>query len=453
MIMKKTFIFLAAVAGLILPVQSQEIDHPDSLYEQLNQLTTVEYATELELSLQDAVQYALRQNRSLQNASLDVKKAHAKRWQSIAAMLPQVNGTAQYTNMCGYEMSLNGMPVAMPPYIQHSVNATIGLSATGIVNALLSNIAIEMQDITRSKSEDDLAANVVSSYAAALVLKDMISLSDSSLANMESIAEQTKRMVEVGAAESTQYDQLAVKVNMLKNTIHQAERNLRISYDALRVLLDVDNTTDLRLTNSLDEILNLEEAYGLLLEPFNIQNNYDYQLLQKKVELAKKTVLMAAMAYVPSVGASYIYTAKKFLSDKAGFNMQPPHTVAVSVNIPLWTSGKNAAAITEQKIALMEAENTLSEVSDNLGIQYQQLRYNLVNTYETYINEKENITVTQRVLKNIGQKYNWGASSALELTNASNDLVSAQTNYVQSVLNLVKAQVDLEKFLNNKPIR
>jgi outer membrane protein TolC len=37
----------------------------------------------------------------------------------------------------------------------------------------------------------------------------------------------------------------------------------------------------------------------------------------------------------------------------------------------------------------------------------------------------------------------------MELTNASNDLINAQSSYVQAILSLVNAQVGLEKFLNN----
>lgn len=75
--------------------------------------------------------------------------------------------------------------------------------------------------------------------------------------------------------------------------------------------------------------------------------------------------------------------------------------------------------------------------------------FNLTNTYETYLNEKDNIEVSQRVFKSAAEKYKWGASSNMELTNASNDLINAQSTYVQSILSLVNAQVELEKFLNN----
>ena len=41
-------------------------------------------------SLAEAQQYAVEHNRTLANASLDVQKAQAVKWQRIAALLPQV---------------------------------------------------------------------------------------------------------------------------------------------------------------------------------------------------------------------------------------------------------------------------------------------------------------------------------------------------------------------------
>jgi outer membrane protein TolC len=89
-----------------------------------------------------------------------------------------------------------------------------------------------------------------------------------------------------------------------------------------------------------------------------------------------------------------------------------------------------------------------AETTDNLGIQNEQLRYNLENAYDTYLTEKKNIDVTQRVFTSTTNKFDQGVASNLELVNASNDLITAQSSYVQSVLALVNAQVELEKFLN-----
>lgn len=129
--------------------------------------------------------------------------------------------------------------------------------------------------------------------------------------------------------------------------------------------------------------------------------------------------------------------------------MTPPNVVQVSIRMPLWSSGKRAAGVVEKKIALEQARNTLAETSDQLGIQYQQLRFNLQNAYETYLTEQENLKVVNRVFESVSNKYRYGTNSNLELVNAGNDVISAQSSYVQAVLSLINAEVELDKFLNN----
>jgi len=403
---------------------------------------------ELSLSLEEAQDYAVKANRSLRNANLAVQEAYAQRWQTIAQMLPQANASWGYSSMCGYKMDFQGMEISMPDYSTTGVSASVGISGTAVVGAVLNTIAIDMQKISLEQSEDNLRANVKTSYASVLVLQDVVALLDSSLQNVEKLAAMTQRSVDVGAAEQTSADQIMVRVNTLRNNINSNKRSTQLAIASLKVLLDVPVETELTLTTTLDDMLSAEAVLNLLGQDFSIANNLNYQTLQKNVELATANVHMAAWAYGPTVSAGYQYSNQHYYAD-GGFRMTPPHSVSVSVSMPLWSSGKRAAGVVEKKIALEEARNTLAETTDNLGIQDQQLRYTLQNAFESYLTEKENLDVTQRVFQSTTNKYNYGTSSNLELVNASNDVITAQSNYVQAVLTLVNAEVELDKFLNN----
>ena len=402
----------------------------------------------LELSLKDAQNYAIAQNRSLKNASLAVQEAYAQRWQTIAAMLPQVDGTVSYTNMLGYEINFGAMTRPMLPYLNVGPQVAVGFNVQGVIGVLLNNVAIDMKKISLEKSESELRGSVMSSYVSVLALQSISNLLDSSLMNIQELEAITQNAVNAGAAEQTSADQIRVRVNTLKNNINVQKRLIELATNSLKVLLDVPVETELVLTENLDAILSPERVLNLLGENFNIENNLNYQRLQKQTELAKRNVAMAGAAYGPTLSAYYQYNYRKDFGE-GGFSMAPPQTAGVTVSIPLWSSGKRAAGVIEKKIALEEAKNTLSETTDNLAIQYSQLCFNLTNAYETYINEKENIDVTQRVFASTTNKYQWGAASNVELTNASNDLISAQSTYVQAILSLVNAQVELEIFLNN----
>ena len=402
----------------------------------------------LNLSLAEAQDYAVETNRSLRNASLAVQKAYAQRWQTIATMLPSADLSWGYTSMMGYKMNFGGMPIEMPDNGTLGITAAVGINGQAIVGALLNNVAIDMQKLSLQQSEDNLRANIKTSYASVLVLQNVVTLLESSLANIEQMAEMTQRSVDVGAAEQTTADLIKVRVNTLKNNINANLRSTQLAMNALKVLLDVPAETELVLTSTLENFLSAEAVLALLGNDFVLENNLNYQLLEKNVELAKKNVHMAGWSYGPTVALAYQYSQKDYFGEKEGFNMTPPNAVSLNISMPLWSSGKRAAGVVEKKIALEEARNTFAETTNNLGIQNEQLRYNLQNGYETYMNEKDNMEVTQRVFESTTNKFNQGAASNLDLVNASNDLITAQSSYVQAVLTLVNAQVELEKFLN-----
>lgn len=445
--MKKVFVILSAVLlSTSLFAEDHVMAATKSYYH-----TQDSVPSSLSLSLRDAQNYAIKQNRSLRNASLAVQEAYAKRWQTIAAMLPQVDGSYSYSNYLGYSATMSTamgeFTINMPNVGALGATASVGINGQGIVGVLLNNVAIKMKKIALEKSENELRSSVMSAYVSVLALQSITGLLDSSLVNIQGLEQMTQNAVNVGAAEQTSADQIRVRVNTLKNNINAQKRNVELATNSLKVLLDVPAETELVLTENMDEVLSPERVLELLSQDFAIENNLNYQLLQQQVELAKRNVHMAGWAYGPTVALAYNYQNQKYYGE-GGMRMTPPNVIQVSVKMPLWSSGKRAAGVVEKKIALEEAKNTLSETTDNLEIQYRQLCFDLTNAYETYMNEKENIEVTQRVFRSTTEKYKWGAASNLELTNASNDLINAQSTYVQAMLSLVNAQAELEEFLN-----
>ena len=449
--MMKRFLSLM-VAALVISGGAMAEDHVMAATKKAPQRNVPQA---LSLSLEEAQDYAIESNRSLRNADLAVQQAYAQRWQTIAAMLPQADLSWTYQHLrdsgfVAYTSPFEEFGMGKMSDNTLGVSASIGINGQAIVGALLNNIAIDMQKINKEQSEVNLRASVKTSYASVLVLQDVVALLDSSLQNVEQLAEMTQRSVDVGAAEQTTADQIKVRVNTLRNNINSNKRSTLLALNSLKVLLDVPVETELTLTTSLEDMLSAEAVLKLLGEDFIPQRNLSYQTLEKNVELAKTNIHMAGWAYGPTVGLSYSYTKLGRIDGDPVFSMNPPHTIAVSVSMPLWSSGKRAAGVVEKKIALEEARNTFAETADNLGIQNQQLRFNLQNSFETYTTEKENMDVTQRVFQSTTNKFNQGATSNLELVNASNDLITAQSTYVQAVLTLVNAQAELEKFLNNK---
>lgn len=409
---------------------------------------TAQDTLKLELSLEAAKQYALEHNRTMQNASLSVKQAYATRWQAIASMLPQVSAGLDYTNMCGYEMNLMNLKMAMPPYGTLSVTASVALSGTQIVAALINNLSIEMSDVNVKKTEQDITSSVTSLYMSILAMEKTKNLLDLNLKNLQTLYESTANAVKVGVMEQTNADQISVQVSSMQSSINTTERSLEMLYNSLALQLGQGVGCYITLTQKLDELLNVEVAMELLHTELDLSKNYDYQLLQKNTELSQKQITMAAMNYVPTLSAYYQYSAKKYFSDEETMNMTAPNMVGVSVKIPIWSSGVRASTITEKKLAYKAAQNTLADTEDALRVQDKQLRYNLTSAYENYQTQTKNLDVSQRVFDNISRKFEQGYASSTDVTNSSITLLAAQSDYVSAMLQMVNAHIELKKLLN-----
>lgn len=409
---------------------------------------------ELRLSLEEARNYALEHNRTLQNANLSVRQAHAARWQTIASMLPQADMSLglNYTDGKMKFALQDGMP-PMEREIENlagslGVSASIAVNGQLIMGALINNTAIEMQDINKRNTELDVVSNVETYYITALAMERTVEILNKSLTDLEKLYEITLNTVKVGAAEQTTADQIKVQVSSMRSAINSTKRSLEMIYNALALQLATGADVKLVLTDELDKLLNVEEALNLLASDFNLSNNYSYQLAEQNVKMAKQNVIMAGMAYVPTLSAFYQYTApNKYFSGDAAME-QSMGVVGLQLSIPLWSSGKRAAGITEKKLVRQATENSLADARDALMVQHKQLRYNLSSAYEDFDTQKLNIDVSQRVFESTSNKFEYGHASSLELTNASMTLLTAQSDYVQAILNLVNAQIELKKLLN-----
>lgn len=406
----------------------------------------------LRLSLEEAQQYAVEHNAAMQNANLEVKKAEMERWKTISSMLPQVKGTFDYQNMLGYEMEMGmaGQTIKIPlnPNGTFGVNAAVALTGAQVVGTMLQNLAVEMTDLSRQQTELQTRAQVKNVYVSHLVMQETIGLLDSSLANLERLAATSQAAVNVGAAEQVDADKLQVQVATLKSSINSTKRSLQVLKNSLLLQLGADANAELELTTDMDEILSVDAAARLMQEPFRIENNYDYQLLAKNEELSRRQVNMAWMDFLPTVAVFYQYSAKTYFGKDAGMNMTPPNMLGASVSLPIFTSGTRLANIKSARIALQETQNSRRQAEDGLRLQYNQLRYDLASALENYDIQSKNMEVTQRVFASLSEKYKYGRASSLELTQASTDIISAQSNYIQAVMNVISAQVALENLLN-----
>jgi len=209
--------------------------------------------------------------------------------------------------------------------------------------------------------------------------------------------------------------------------------------------MGIDYDQEIELTDSLDALMNNLEISTKLSVSFNPSQNPQYQLMETQEKLQEKQIDMQKWAYGPTLTGFYTYTEKILTS---GFDLNPRNAAGLNLSIPIFSSGIRKANLSQARIELDKARRSKNMVKEQLLMQNNQLRYELTNAYENYQTQKSNVDVASRVLENVQNKYKQGLSSSLDLTQANSNYLEAQSNYLNSAMELMQANLKLEKLYN-----
>ena len=395
------------------------------------------------ISLQQAVEFAIKHNKELQSSQMNIDLYRQKVRESVSQGLPQVNGTVTYSTNFGYKMNFGEQAIKM----KDQSNLTVGLqqllfSGQWILGMQTSKIAVRLTEQEVESTELDIIENIYNSYYTVLVSERMLDILRQNLENMNEIYKHTDNMYKAGTVEVTDVDQIRINVGQLKNSLLSMERTVAVNYNLLRLQLGLEAGTPIKLTDALDVFLENDKSSRLYVEKFDINNNLSYQLVTKKMLGLEK------WSYAPTISGNYNFNYKIL---KPALDMSPKHTAGLTMNIPVFSGLQRDSKVKQAKITLEQSYLQKSLLQDQLNVQDEQLKFNLKNAMENYNLQKENIDVATRVLKNYQRKYELGAVSSLDLTQANNNYLQAETNYTEAILTLLQAQVSLEKLYNQLP--
>ena len=332
-------------------------------------------------------------------------------------------------------------------------NVGVGLqqllfSGSWILGMQTSKIAVRLSEQQVESSELDIIENIYNSYYTILVTERMQEILRQNLENMNEIYKHTDNMYKAGTVEITDVDQIRINVGQLKNSLLSMERTVAVNYNLLRLQLGLEAGAPVKLSDGLDVFLENDKSSRLYLEKFDINNNVNYQLINTQSELNKKLLGIEKWSYAPTISGSYNFNYKIL---KPALDMSPKHTAGLTMSIPVFSGMQRDSKVKQAKITLEQTYLQKDLLEDQLNVQDEQLKFNLKNAMENYSLQKENIDVATRVLQNYQRKYELGAVSSLDLTQANNNYLQAETNYTEAVLTLLQAQVSLEKLYNQLP--
>jgi len=407
----------------------------------------------MELSLDSAIDYAIRYNKTLINSRYAIDKSTQAIRQAIAAGLPQASATVNYTDYLGATASIQiseSMPASM---IKFTPSSDFKVSVTQLIfngnyyiGVQLSKLAKKMTEQSYLNDELDVKEQTIQAYYLVLANERILNIIRDNKANAQLILEKTTNLVNAGILEETDVKKLAVMVTTVDNQIKSTERELELGYNLLRLHLGLESQQAVKLTSDLDQIALRYIFNASVTDTFNIHNNVNYQMILTRELMAKKNIQMQKSSYLPTLAAYYSYTEK---IKKPLFDISPKNVLGVTMNIPILSGGQRFAQLKQAKIEYDMSENSKALLSQQLTIQERQLRYNYQNLYEQYLNQKTNKEVALEVLDKMNLKYQQGVISTLELTSANTDYLNAETNFTNVLMLLLNAELTLRK-TNNK---
>ena len=410
----------------------------------------------LSLDLEAAKEHALNYNRTIKNSGLAIDHSQEQLWAAIAAGLPQLNATADYSNAMGAEISIQFdeslEPSKIPIKPSSNFNLQLGqliFNGGYIIGIQTAKLAQKLSEKNLVKTEQDVLSQVIESYYLVLISEESLKILESNVENLNEVYRKTEPLVRVGMMEKVELDQLSVQVNSLSNAVRSGERQYEMAKNLLRVQLGVTADTELELTQTLADFLGENPVDGID-NSFVPQQNLDFQLLEVQEEITEKQITMQKASYLPTVSGFYNYTEKIL---KPAFDMSPKHMIGLQMNIPVFSSGERRAKVRQAKIDLETMQNNKALMEEQLEIQFKQLQFNLTSAIESYRVQQKNVEVSREVYQNLRRKYEQGMISGLELTTADNNYLQAESQYLTAMLEVLQAQNALNtltgKIVNN----
>ncbi|HSL85653.1 MAG TPA: TolC family protein [Bacteroidales bacterium] len=417
---------------------------------------------EMMLSLEEARQYAVANNKMVKSARMDVEASGISVWETISSALPRVEATGSFADNLKLMTTLLpgeffGQPgEKIPVTFGSKYNSGASIQASMVLfNAPLfigieaTKLAKKLTEENLIKTELEIRESVSSIYYLTLVSERTLIILEEDIANLSETLRSTQAMYAAGMAEATDVDQMLSNVTMVENSRSSLERTIELNYNLLRFQLGVSPETSLILTETLESLIEEINVEAILSSDFDLNNNVEYRLVEGQEILSTLDLKSWKASTLPTLAGFYNYGTSGMGDKISELRWFPNSMTGLQVSLPLFASGQRYMQIRKAQINLDRARTTKALVSDQLKIQEKQLRYNLMSANLQYQSQRDNVEVSKRVYASMENKYRQGMASSLELTQANSIYLQAENNYLTALMNLLQTKLSLDKLLNN----
>ncbi len=413
-----------------------------------------------EFSMQEAINYALENNKNINNADLNILAAQQQVWETTARGLPQISGKLDYT----FNVVRPIEPAADDPFSfffpKHQLTPSITLNQLifdgGYIVGLQSNkVFLEISQNAKDKTVNTIETKVISAYNNALLTKESIVITKNNIKVLSDNLEETQKIFENGLTEEEDVEQLQLTLSSLQNNLRSLETLYDISKGFLKILLGMDQDESIELTDSLESLIVENISLNLISDVHSVDNNIDYRIAANDAESKRLEYKLEKSEQLPKINA-FVSSNYLGISESFGTYFQPEQewffstATGVSITFPIFSSFGGKAKRQRAKIEWDKAKNDLIDTEKQLSIEFKNAKNEYQLAIDTYDNKQKNLALAEKIERKNTVKFKEGIASSFDLRQAQTQLYSSQQEYLQSIIDVINKKATLKNLLNLK---
>ena len=438
----------------------------------------------LRMSLDDAVNYAMKNSNSIKNTQTGVRDAELLIKENLATGLPQVNGELGYNYfylvpkvifpdfftpavtgiLSGNNVKNSATNEVIKPQapgagsktsFQQKNTLSAGITASQLIYSGSYNVALKASRLARQLANVQLTAKqaevrnqVMDAYLPGLLITESLKTLDKNIENLEKLLKEVKATYKAGFVEQLDVDRLELSLANLQSERDNIDRQQGLVLNALKMVIGYPMDKGLELMDNINSLM-IPAPNEDLVGQIDFSKRAEYAVLNTVEQLNGLNVeLQKATAY-PTIASFASFTENlqtdNFFSKPV--SSLPTGVVGFSAKINIWDSNIRKTKVERAKIALEQLKYQKSDFERAVTLQVLNARIAYTNAQRRLESQKKNEALAERIHTTTQTKYKNGIGSSLEITTAEQQLYQSQQNVRQAQFDLLSAQKGLQKAL------
>ena len=428
----------------------------------------------VKLSIEEAVEYALKNSRTLKSSDIDLELKERAAKNSWNVFLPSV--TASGTMKRASEISPQYAVAGLDDYpdeesrwdVIGSVSASWNFTPAYIAQIKIAKAQYEAGKISWEKNLRETTTNIKKMYYGLLLQQESLKIKKASLENTRQRMNQAATNFKNGSIPELQYLKAQVDYENAKPDVDSAEQSLNQQMDLFEFMIGMPIGTPVELTSSIEPNY-IDVTAEELLEKYS-DNDLQIQSLEKNKLAAKLGISALDLStWIPTVSLNYGWqpmyvdgstmglssgNAKAFGfgsdigSDEKWYNSGSLSlTLAWNItNMLPWSS--NRQKVKDSKQQLRQLDINIETLKEKQKVDVRKAVDTLNQAREQIDSMARNVTLAQKAYDMTVRSYRNGTTERLDLRDAESSLNQAKLGLVNQKFQYISALMDLENTLN-----